>query len=278
VQRVRKASEASKKEERMSDQDEVLAKWERARKASEASKKEERMSDQDGVLAKWERAGEDALVQVCNAQVTAATYQLACCKLTDAKNLIGQISAYWRPQKAAAHRTWALTCEAERNMLAPVEKARDLWHQKIGEYRREEEKRRREKEARLQAAAEEKARKERERLAKRAEAARAKGKEEKAEALEVEAEVVQAPLVLVPKTEEPKGLTVRKVWKVEVHDVQALAQAAGEHERYAGFLKPHLAAIQRYVTATNGRDVPPGVRATQKEQFAKKRKPSQETW
>ncbi len=139
--------------------------------------------------------------------------------------------------------------------------------------RAEAERVRRENAEREAAAAAERARlqAEADAAAKAAEEAAAEGNFELAASMQVHADIAQstAEVVVAPRVEPaaPKsaGVSKRKQWSADVHDLHALVKHVAERPDLIGLLLPNQKALNDMAKALKGAMTIPGVRATDKE-------------
>lgn len=102
---------------------------------------------------------------------------------------------------------------------------------------------------------------EEERAALEAQAQTAETDEEKAAIAQAAALVTAAPVE--EKVEKPKGMSTRKVFKVDVLDLSAFLKYAAEHPEVQECIEVKTAALERYVTSTGNSITLPGINVRQ---------------
>lgn len=186
---------------------------------------------------------------------TAADYEGAAEQLkaikSKAKSLDEQRKAITKPLDDAKQQVMNLF----RPPLQFLADAESLIKRGMADFQREQERLRLE----AQRKAEEQARKEQERLARRAKQAAEKGQADKAEQLAMQAQMVQAPVVAF---EKPKaaGVSVRKNWKADVVDFDALVKAVAAGKAPARLLMVNTTELNKIAKALQADTDIPGVR------------------
>jgi len=183
-------------------------------------------------------------------------YKIAYDGVKQIKELRKRWTAFWAPLKKKAHETWKDVVAKEKEGTDMLDNADRTARQKAEGWRQEEERKAQAEQRRLQAIADEKARRERERLEK--EAAKLKTPELKQERME-QAATVEAPVVTIERPVEAEGVSVRKVWKAQLVDMDKLIASAKPGSIAASFLEFNEKAANRIASSTKGSISVPGV-------------------
>ncbi len=186
---------------------------------------------------------------------TVTDYEAAAEFLKSIKGLAAEITTFFAPLKRSADDHKRTLLDAERQQLRPLQEAEQSLKTKMIVWKREEEKR----QAEIGRVAQEAARREAEEQAlQQAVTLEASGQQAAAEAI-LEAPVV-APIVSAPAA-APKvdGISFRKTWKAEVHDLLALVRYVGEHPENLHLLKADTVAIGALARGLKDRLALPGV-------------------
>lgn len=181
--------------------------------------------------------------------------------IQDIRGLRKQVAETFDDLIRSAHRHHQDLIARKRKHDDPLAQLETALKTRIGSWTAAVEQRRREEAA--AAAAEARRREEDARLAEAA-ALEAAGEPEAAE------QVLEAPSAVPPASAAPvkpkvAGVSTRMVWNVEVTDLRALVRAiaSGHLAARIAFVSANETAIKKYIDATAGESIPPGVRAWQ---------------
>jgi len=170
------------------------------------------------------------------------------------KTKAGEVTDFFAPMKAAAHKAHKEICDREKAMLTPLSNAERIIKQTMGAYVAEKERKRREAEEAARRAAEEETNR---RLAE-ALALEEQGKNEAAEAAIEEAEIIDtvaSSLSVSSSTPKVSGVSTKRDWEIVGIDISAVPVNFSGAE-----LRPvDKAAIIRLIRATKGSIQIPGV-------------------
>jgi hypothetical protein len=176
-------------------------------------------------------------------------YKLAYDGIKGIKTVRSKWIAYWGPMKTKAHATWKEICGKEKEGTDILDKAELIAKKTAETWRLEAERKAEAEQRRLQAEADERARRERERLEKKAE--NLKTPEKKTAVLE-QAAAVEAPVITITAPVEVEGVSVRKIWKARLVDMDKLIAAATPGSVAASFLEYSERAANSFARSTNG--------------------------
>jgi len=144
-------------------------------------------------------------------------------KLKEVKGEIKKARAKLDPICDAAHKAHKANTDLRSELISPFQEAEKVIKQKLVTFMDEEEEKARKKQAELDAKARREEEKRRKELEERAEKWEEKGNEEKADMLRDEAEVATvAPQVAASAVAKVQGISISKVWKWEITDINAL--------------------------------------------------------
>jgi len=212
------------------------------------------------------------------------TYDQAADMLKGVAELAKQIKDHYGPLKTAAHQAHRKICDAEKEILSPVEGADRILRNSIAAFDQEQE--------RIRIAAERRAREEamrmeRERLAEEAryrEEQRKRDEEERlATATEAESfgasegeidhllggeviaeEWTPPPQPIIPAVQtyqKASGISTRETWSAEVTNIRLLAKAVAEGTAAPNLIAPNTTALNGLARSLKGAMSIPGVRA-----------------
>lgn len=175
-------------------------------------------------------------------------YSEAVQRLQTIKKLANRALAFFKPMKQKADEVKREILDREKEVINPLNRAEEIAKRKLVAYTQEQERKRQEEQRRLQAEADERARREKERLEK--EAAKLKTPEKQAEKLEAAAAVVAPVIHVEPAVEKVAGVSVRKIWKYRVTDINAVPRQ---------FMSVNDKALAAFATSTKGEVLIAGV-------------------
>jgi hypothetical protein len=185
------------------------------------------------------------------------TYDRAAAKFNGVCALEKEITGHYGPMKDAAHKAHKAVCDAEKEILAPVQEAKRILSRSIGAWDAEQERKRQEEQRRLEAEARRIA--EEEALAAAVEVEQAGGDIEEVEA------VLSTPVPIMrpsapPTYEKSATVSTREVWSAELVSIQALVKAAMSNPAYLPYLQANMTALNSTARAQKSAFSVPGVK------------------
>jgi uncharacterized protein YhaN len=190
------------------------------------------------------------------AIIDQQTYDTAAAKFNGVCALEKEITAHYAPMKEAAHKAHKAVCDAEKQILSPVQEAKRILSRSIGEWDEEQERVRREEQRRLEIEAKKRA--DEEALASAIEA-----EQSGADAEEIEA-VLSSPAPIQKVTAAPtysKQIPTRESWSAEVVSLSALVKAAAANPAYLCYLQANETALNGAARAQKNVFSVPGCKA-----------------
>ena len=186
------------------------------------------------------------------------TYDQAAWLLKDLAALEGEIKAHHAPIKTAAYAAHKAAVAAEKKLLDPIERARQILVQSLVRWDQEQ--------SRIRIALEAEVRKAAESLAEEAVIQGAIAAEEMGATVEetngILNTVVTFPVPQVaPTYQRQAGISTRQQWKAEVTDLKALCLAIGQGKCSEKLVEPNMAALNGLARIEKSTLRVPGVRA-----------------
>lgn len=190
--------------------------------------------------------------------VDQATYNTAAAKFIGVSALEKEITGHYAPMKEAAHKAHKAVCDAEKEILAPVQEAKRILSRSIGSWDAEQERKRQEEQRRLEAEARQ--REEDDRLEAAADAEAAGADEEEIEAV-LSSPVPMMKPTAAPTYEKASNVSTRESWSAEVTSLAKLVKAAADNPAYLAYLTPNMPSLNATARAQKSAFSIPGVRA-----------------
>jgi hypothetical protein len=184
------------------------------------------------------------------------TYDAAAAKFNGVCALEKEITRHYAPMKEAAHKAHKAVCDAERQILAPVQDAKRILSRMIGAWDDEQEQIRREEQRRLEAEA-------KRRSDEDALAAAIDAEQSGADAEEIEA-VLSSPAPIQKVAAAPtynKQVPTRESWSAEVVSLLTLVKAAAANPAYLCYLQANETALNGAARAQKNVFSVPGCKA-----------------
>jgi hypothetical protein len=184
------------------------------------------------------------------------SYDVAAEKFQAVAALEQQITSHYKPMKEAAHRAHKAVCDAEKEILSPVQEAKRILSKGIGEWDAEQERVRLAEQRRLEAEAQARADEE-------ALAAAVDAEQYGADADEIEA-VLSAPAPMPRIQAAPtyqKSIPTRENWSAQVVSLAALVKAAAANPAYLCYLQANDSALNAAARSQKNLFSVPGCKA-----------------
>lgn len=214
-----------------------------------------------GVVAEEKNEFEQSALSVRDeakalAIVDQQTYDAAAAKFNGVCALEKEITSHYGPMKEAAHKAHKAVCDAEKQILAPVQEAKRILSRSIGAWDEEQERLRIEEQRRLEAEARKRA--EEDALANAIDA-----EQNGADAEEIEA-VLSGSSPIQKVSAAPtynKQVPTRESWGAEVVSLHALVKAAAANPAYLCYLQANETALNAAARAQKNVFSVPGCKA-----------------
>lgn len=186
------------------------------------------------------------------------TYDAAAAKFSGVCALEKEIAGHYGPMKQKAHEAHKAICEAEKQMLGPVQEAKRILSRSIGAWDAEQERKRQAEQRRLEAEARRIA--DEEALAAAVEIEQAGASEEEvATVLSTPAPIMRP--TAAPTYEKSASVSTREVWTAEIVSLQLLVKAAATNPAYLPYLQANSSALNATARAQKSAFSVPGVKA-----------------
>jgi hypothetical protein len=190
------------------------------------------------------------------AIVDQQTYDAAAAKFNGVCALEKEITGHYAPMKEAAHKAHKAVCDAEKQILAPVQEAKRILSRSIGAWDEEQDRLRREEQRRLELEAKKRA--DDEALSNAIDA-----EQSGADAEEIEA-VLSSPTPIQKVSAAPtyqKQVPTRESWSAEVVSLRELVKAAAANPAYLCYLQANETALNAAARAQKSVLNVPGCKA-----------------
>lgn len=192
-------------------------------------------------------------------------YTVAADFLKDLKTIEKSIDETFDAAIKAAHDAHKAVLAAKAKHAEPVKQAEGFIKSKLLVYQQDSEKRRKQQEEEIRAAAAKEAEDER---IQKAERLIAEGKAEEALLILEGEKSAPSAVILPPSLPKVKGVTTKKVLKVEVYDLMALIKAVAAGAAPANLIEPDMAQLTKLSKALGEHMNVPGVRLVEDAQIA----------
>lgn len=191
------------------------------------------------------------------AVVDVATHEVALERVKTLRQAKKQIAEWFEPTRKAIQIAHKENLALRDGFIAPIDDACTAYDNSAGGFEREEERKAEDEQRRLQAEA---TRQEEER--RRMDAIDAEERGDTAEAAAIMEEPIEAPVVIVaPQVAKVAGVSTRKTWGAEVHDLLELVKYVAAHPEWINLVEANGPALNKLAQSQHEALRIPGVRA-----------------